>query len=114
MGASPLLTLKKPKPPTTNEPPSFSTSINGRNNGLSLHIIDSYKRHTLSHSDVIKDLSKSDRFDFLIDMISYDEMPFPGISSAGGRSGSDAGGGAGTGAANGSGSSHKGREKKVM
>ncbi|KXN92571.1 Nuclear transcription factor Y subunit C-2 [Leucoagaricus sp. SymC.cos] len=41
-------------------------------------IADSNKRRTLSRSDIAKALSKSDQFDFLIDIVPRDEMPFPG------------------------------------
>ncbi|TFK59896.1 histone-fold-containing protein [Pluteus cervinus] len=56
-------------------------------------IADSNKRRTLSRSDISKALSKSDQFDFLIDIVPRDELPFPGASAAGG--GSSAGGGMG-------------------
>ena len=41
-------------------------------------IADSNKRRTLSRSDIAKALSKSDQFDFLIDIVPRDELPFPG------------------------------------
>ncbi|KAJ3565509.1 hypothetical protein NP233_g7588 [Leucocoprinus birnbaumii] len=44
-------------------------------------IADSNKRRTLSRSDIAKALSKSDQFDFLIDIVPRDEMPFPGAPS---------------------------------
>jgi len=40
-------------------------------------IADSNKRRTLSRSDIAKALSKSDQFDFLIDIVPRDEQPFP-------------------------------------
>jgi hypothetical protein len=40
-------------------------------------IADSNKRRTLSRSDIAKALSKSDQFDFLIDIVPRDEHPFP-------------------------------------
>ncbi|KAF7433704.1 hypothetical protein PC9H_005667 [Pleurotus ostreatus] len=40
-------------------------------------IADSNKRRTLSRSDIAKALSKSDQFDFLIDIVPRDELPFP-------------------------------------
>ncbi|KAF8622434.1 hypothetical protein AX15_007018 [Amanita polypyramis BW_CC] len=46
-------------------------------------IADSNKRRTLSRADIAKALSKSDQFDFLIDIVPRDELPFPsGGSSA--------------------------------
>lgn len=44
-------------------------------------IADSNKRRTLSRSDIAKALSKSDQFDFLIDIVPRDEMTFPGAAS---------------------------------
>ncbi|KAJ8518529.1 hypothetical protein ONZ45_g4439 [Pleurotus djamor] len=40
-------------------------------------IADSNKRRTLSRSDIAKALSKSDQFDFLIDIVPRDELSFP-------------------------------------
>ncbi len=40
-------------------------------------IADSNKRRTLSRSDIAKALSKSDQFDFLIDIVPREELPFP-------------------------------------
>ncbi|EAU82385.2 nuclear transcription factor Y [Coprinopsis cinerea okayama7 len=45
-------------------------------------IADSNKRRTLSRSDIAKALSKSDQFDFLIDIVPREEMSFHGASSA--------------------------------
>ncbi|KAF7775842.1 transcriptional regulator family: Histone-like TF [Agaricus bisporus var. burnettii] len=42
-------------------------------------IADSNKRRTLSRSDIAKALGKSDQFDFLIDIVPRDEIPFPGV-----------------------------------
>lgn len=54
-------------------------------------IADSNKRRTLSRSDIAKALSKSDQFDFLIDIVPRDEMPFPGVvASANGPGGKKA------------------------
>lgn len=39
-------------------------------------IADSNKRRTLSRSDIAKALSKSDQFDFLIDIVPRDDAPF--------------------------------------
>lgn len=51
-------------------------------------IADSNKRRTLSRSDIAKALSKSDQFDFLIDIVPREEMPFPGpVSNANGSGG---------------------------
>ncbi|KAF5363371.1 hypothetical protein D9756_001052 [Leucocoprinus leucothites] len=51
-------------------------------------IADSNKRRTLSRSDIAKALSKSDQFDFLIDIVPRDEIPFPGgVSNANGSGG---------------------------
>ncbi|TEB20375.1 histone-fold-containing protein [Coprinellus micaceus] len=59
-------------------------------------IADSNKRRTLSRADIAKALSKSDQFDFLIDIVPRDDLPFPG----GGASSSNANGaGAAAGAA---------------
>src|SRR5436305_1811673 len=40
-------------------------------------IADSNKRRTLSRADISKALSKSDQFDFLIDIVPRDELAFP-------------------------------------
>ncbi len=40
-------------------------------------IADSNKRRTLSRSDIAKALSKSDQFDFLMDIVPREELPFP-------------------------------------
>ncbi|KAF9457395.1 histone-fold-containing protein [Collybia nuda] len=45
-------------------------------------IADSNKRRTLSRSDISKALSKSDQFDFLIDIVPREELPFPAASSS--------------------------------
>jgi len=44
-------------------------------------VADSNKRRTLSRADIAKALSKSDQFDFLIDIVPRDELPFPSGSS---------------------------------
>ncbi|KAF8234254.1 histone-fold-containing protein [Tricholoma matsutake] len=44
-------------------------------------IADSNKRRTLSRSDIAKALSKSDQFDFLIDIVPREELPFPTTST---------------------------------
>ncbi|KIP07538.1 hypothetical protein PHLGIDRAFT_105507 [Phlebiopsis gigantea 11061_1 CR5-6] len=44
-------------------------------------IADSNKRRTLSRADIAKAVSKSDQFDFLIDILPRDE-PFPGSTTA--------------------------------
>ncbi|KAF7981793.1 hypothetical protein HWV62_31887 [Athelia sp. TMB] len=44
-------------------------------------IADSNKRRTLSRSDISKALSKSDQFDFLIDIVPRDDAPFTTPSS---------------------------------
>jgi hypothetical protein len=46
-------------------------------------IADSNKRRTLSRSDITKALSKSDQFDFLIDIVPRDEVGFAGTSKKG-------------------------------
>ncbi|KAF8654878.1 hypothetical protein AX16_003339 [Volvariella volvacea WC 439] len=43
-------------------------------------IADSNKRRTLSRSDIAKALSKSDQFDFLIDIVPREDLSFPGGS----------------------------------
>ncbi|GJE94305.1 histone-fold-containing protein [Phanerochaete sordida] len=54
-------------------------------------IADSNKRRTLSRADIAKAVSKSDQFDFLIDILPREE-PFPGAAAAaGGASGSGSG-----------------------
>jgi len=50
-------------------------------------IADSNKRRTLSRSDIAKALSKSDQFDFLIDIVPREEMPLPGSISNSNESG---------------------------
>ncbi|KAF8989821.1 histone-fold-containing protein [Cyathus striatus] len=56
-------------------------------------VADSNKRRTLSRSDIAKALSKSDQFDFLIDIVPRDELPFPGANGAGKKVGSNSKGG---------------------
>lgn len=63
---SPLGTL-------TNYLPVFISEITAR----AFIIADSNKRRTLSRSDISKALSKSDQFDFLIDIVPREELPFP-------------------------------------
>lgn len=45
-------------------------------------IADSNKRRTLSRSDISKALSKSDQFDFLIDIVPREELPFPATTAS--------------------------------
>ncbi|KAF7354584.1 Nuclear transcription factor Y subunit C-2 [Mycena sanguinolenta] len=52
-------------------------------------IADSNKRRTLSRADIAKALTKSDQFDFLIDIVPREE-PFAGAASASGSAGSNA------------------------
>jgi hypothetical protein len=55
-------------------------------------IADSNKRRTLSRSDIAKALSKSDQFDFLIDIVPREDLPFPphaGSSTAVAKKGSN-------------------------
>lgn len=49
-------------------------------------IADSNKRRTLSRADIAKALSKSDQFDFLIDIVPREELPFSAgsVGSSGG------------------------------
>ena len=58
-------------------------------------IADSNKRRTLSRADIAKALSKSDQFDFLIDILPREE-PFPagagGAAGAGGKAAKKANG----------------------
>ncbi|KAH9483295.1 Nuclear transcription factor Y subunit C-2 [Psilocybe cubensis] len=70
-------------------------------------VADSNKRRTLSRADIAKALSKSDQFDFLIDIVPREEANFPvplngsGTGASGGAAGAGAGaagGAAGTGA----------------
>ena len=53
-------------------------------------IADSNKRRTLSRADIAKAVSKSDQFDFLIDILPREE-PFPGSTGGGAASGSGSG-----------------------
>ncbi|KAG5649317.1 hypothetical protein H0H81_004657, partial [Sphagnurus paluster] len=47
-------------------------------------IADANKRRTLSRADIAKALSKSDQFDFLIDIVPRDDMPFgAGVGGSG-------------------------------
>lgn len=46
-------------------------------------VADSNKRRTLSRADIAKALSKSDQFDFLIDIVPRDEPFVPGVSGPG-------------------------------
>jgi nuclear transcription factor Y, gamma len=46
-------------------------------------VADSNKRRTLSRADIAKALSKSDQFDFLIDVVPRDEPFVPGVSGPG-------------------------------
>ena len=49
-------------------------------------IADSNKRRTLSRADIAKAVSKSDQFDFLIDILPRED-PFPAGSGVAGRGG---------------------------
>ncbi|GLB33143.1 putative transcriptional activator [Lyophyllum shimeji] len=50
-------------------------------------VADANKRRTLSRSDIAKALSKSDQFDFLIDIVPRDDIPFgAGAKKAGSSS----------------------------
>jgi len=46
-------------------------------------VADSNKRRTLSRADIAKALSKSDQFDFLIDIVPRDDPFVPGVSGPG-------------------------------
>jgi nuclear transcription factor Y gamma len=71
-------------PPIPHEQPVFIAEITAR----AFIIADSNKRRTLSRSDIAKALGKSDQFDFLIDIVPRDEIPFPGVvASANGPAG---------------------------
>ncbi|KAK7444006.1 Transcriptional activator hap5, variant 2 [Stygiomarasmius scandens] len=50
-------------------------------------IADSNKRRTLSRSDITKALSKSDQFDFLIDIVPRESHPYPVNAGHGGSGG---------------------------
>ncbi|KAF8075727.1 histone-fold-containing protein [Lyophyllum atratum] len=50
-------------------------------------VADANKRRTLSRSDIAKALSKSDQFDFLIDIVPRDDIPFGATASAGKKAG---------------------------
>ncbi|KAG6841814.1 hypothetical protein C0991_006698 [Blastosporella zonata] len=52
-------------------------------------VADANKRRTLSRSDIAKALSKSDQFDFLIDIVPRDDLPLG--SAAGKKAGSSSG-----------------------
>lgn len=58
-------------------------------------VADSNKRRTLSRADIAKALSKSDQFDFLIDIVPREEAGFPNSVNGGTGSGAGASGGAG-------------------
>ncbi|KAI0773538.1 histone-fold-containing protein [Fomes fomentarius] len=64
-------------------------------------IADSNKRRTLSRADIAKALSKSDQFDFLIDVVPRDEPPGSGApgSNAAGRAAKKGGAAQGNGGA---------------
>lgn len=47
-------------------------------------VADSNKRRTLSRADIAKALSKSDQFDFLIDIVPREEGGFAGAAPSGG------------------------------
>ncbi|KAF5309174.1 hypothetical protein D9619_012762 [Psilocybe cf. subviscida] len=47
-------------------------------------VADSNKRRTLSRADIAKALSKSDQFDFLIDIVPREEGGFAGATPSGG------------------------------
>jgi nuclear transcription factor Y gamma len=49
-------------------------------------VADSNKRRTLSRADIAKALSKSDQFDFLIDIVPREEIVFPAASNGAGSS----------------------------
>ena len=49
-------------------------------------VADSNKRRTLSRADIAKALSKSDQFDFLIDIVPREEIVFPSPSNGAGSS----------------------------
>ena len=67
--------------------PVFISEITAR----AFIIADSNKRRTLSRADIAKAVSKSDQFDFLIDILPREE-PFPsGSGSAAGASGKGGG-----------------------
>ena len=52
-------------------------------------VADANKRRTLSRADIAKALSKSDQFDFLIDIVPRDDLPYaPGGGGGGGGGGS--------------------------
>jgi nuclear transcription factor Y gamma len=50
-------------------------------------VADSNKRRILLRADIAKALSKSDQFDFLIDVVPRDEPFVPGMSGLGARAG---------------------------
>ena len=66
------------------ELPVFIAEITAR----AFIIADSNKRRTLSRADIAKALSKSDQFDFLIDIVPRDELSFPSGSGPSRRRGS--------------------------
>lgn len=79
----------------------FIAEITGR----AFIVADSNKRRTLSRADIAKALTKSDHFDFLIDIVPREEAAFSGqpvssppVPGAGGA-GVNGAGGAGTSAA---------------
>ncbi|KAL1677227.1 histone-fold-containing protein [Schizophyllum commune] len=63
----------------------FITEITAR----AFIVADANKRRTLSRADIAKALSKSDQFDFLIDIVPRDDLPYaPGGGGGGGGGGS--------------------------
>ncbi|KAI4523646.1 histone-fold-containing protein [Schizophyllum commune Loenen D] len=51
-------------------------------------VADANKRRTLSRADIAKALSKSDQFDFLIDIVPRDDLPYAPGGGLGGGGGS--------------------------
>ena len=57
------------------------TGLHMRQRSRAFIVADSNKRRTLSRADIAKALSKSDQFDFLIDIVPRDD-PFPHNNAA--------------------------------
>ena len=95
--SSQILTKFRTNYDCSHLPIVFIAEITGR----AFIVADSNKRRTLSRADIAKALTKSDHFDFLIDIVPREEATFPGQPapnpSAPGASGAGVNGaGAGT------------------
>lgn len=91
--SAPILFCKACESTLSNLPPSLAVPRSISDPGVKVFIAeitarafivaDSNKRRTLSRADIAKALSKSDQFDFLIDIVPRDEPFVPGVSGPG-------------------------------